>query len=135
MLRRFRSRFGISAPRVAVRTHIPWYLRALATIAILSISIALAGWVYDAGRKIAGFDRRETEQEITALRSRVEELEQEAAVEVHGARDVTEEHEPHLPVPALPPPQLHQLALHHVGADAAPQVHDAAPPYRPPVPR
>ncbi len=79
MLRRFRSRFGISAPRVAVRTHIPWYLRALATIAILSISIALAGWVYDAGRKIAGFDRRETEQEITALRSRVEELEQEAA--------------------------------------------------------
>ncbi len=79
MLRRLRSRFGISAPKVAVRTHIPWYWRALATIAVLSISIALAGWVYDAGRKIAGFDRRETEQEINALRERIAELEQETA--------------------------------------------------------
>ncbi len=62
-----------------MRTHIPWYWRALATIAVLSISIALAGWIYDAGRKIAGFDRREKEQEITALRDRVAELEQETA--------------------------------------------------------
>jgi hypothetical protein len=64
---------------VAVRTHIPWYWRILATIAVLSISIAIAGWVYDAGRKIAGFDRRETEQEMTALRDRVDELQKEAA--------------------------------------------------------
>jgi len=78
-LRRLRSRFGISAPKVAVRTHIPWYWRALATISVLSISIALAGWIYDAGRKIAGFDRRETEQEITTLRARVDLLQEEAA--------------------------------------------------------
>jgi hypothetical protein len=78
-LRRLRSRFGITAPKVAVRTHIPWYWRALATISVLSISIALAGWVYDAGRKIAGFDRHETEQEITALRERVDRLQEEAA--------------------------------------------------------
>lgn len=79
MLRRLRSRFGISAPKVAVRTHIHWYWRALATIAVLSISFALAGWVYDAGRKIAGFDRQETEQEIKTLRNHVTELEQETA--------------------------------------------------------
>ncbi len=77
ILRRFRRRFGISTPKVAVRTHIPWYWRALATIAVMSISFALAGWVYDAGRKIAGFDRHETEQEMNALRDRVAELEQE----------------------------------------------------------
>lgn len=76
-LRRLRSRFGISAPKVAVRTHIPWYLHVLAMIGVLSISIALAGWIYDAGRKIAGFDRHETEQEMTALRNRVVDLEQE----------------------------------------------------------
>lgn len=76
-LRRLRSRFGISAPKVAVRTHIPWYWRALATISVLSISIALAGWIYDAGRKIAGFDVRETAQEMAILRDRVAELEQE----------------------------------------------------------
>lgn len=78
-LRRLRSRFGITAPKVAVRTHIPWYWRGVATVAVLSISIALAGWIYDAGRKIAGFDRRETEQEISALRDRLAEIEEEAA--------------------------------------------------------
>lgn len=77
-LRRLRSRFGISAPKVAVRTHIPWYWRALAAIAVLSISFALAGWIYDAGRKIAGFDRRETAQEISALREQIGELQKEA---------------------------------------------------------
>ncbi len=77
MLRRWRNRFGISAPKVAVRTHIPWYWRILATIVVMSISIALAGWVYDAGREIAGFDRHETEQEINTLRDRVAELEHE----------------------------------------------------------
>jgi len=78
-LRRVRSRFGISAPKVAVRTHISWYWRAMATVAVLSISFALAGWIYDAGRKIAGFDRQESEQELTALRDRLVELEKEAA--------------------------------------------------------
>lgn len=77
IFRRLRGRFGISAPRVAVRTHIPWYWRGLAVVSVLSISIALAGWIYDAGRKIAGFDRHETEQEMTLLRNRVEELQQE----------------------------------------------------------
>ncbi len=77
-LRRLRSRFGISAPKVAVRTHIPWYWRALAAIAVLSISFALAGWIYDAGRKIAGFDRRETAQEIASLREQIGELQKEA---------------------------------------------------------
>lgn len=72
-----RSRFGISAPKVAVRTHIPWYWRALAAIAVLSISFAIAGWIYDAGRKISGFNRLETELELTSLRERVEEFQKE----------------------------------------------------------
>jgi hypothetical protein len=76
-MRRLRSRLGISAPKVAVRTYFPWYLRVFALIGVLSISIALAGWIYDAGRKIAGFDRRETEQEMTVLRNRVADLEHE----------------------------------------------------------
>lgn len=78
-LRRLRSRFGISAPRVAVRTHIPWYWRGLATIAVLSLSLALAGWVYDAGRKIAGYDKRETEQEMAYLHNQVNQLQMESA--------------------------------------------------------
>lgn len=78
-LRRLRGRFGISAPRVAVRTHIPWYWRMLAVVAVLSTSLALAGWIYDAGRRFAGFDRSETEQEIRILQGKVEELGREEA--------------------------------------------------------
>ena len=64
---------------------------------------------------------------------RVEELEQEAAVEVHGARHVAEQHQAHLAPPPLPSPQLDDLALHHVGPHAPPQVDDPAPPGRPPA--
>jgi len=78
-LRRWRSRFGISAPRVAVRTHIPWHLRALAAVAVLSLSLASAGWIYDTGRRFAGFDSKESQQELMALRDRVDELDKESA--------------------------------------------------------
>lgn len=76
-LRRLRSRFGISAPRVTVRTHVPWYWQALGVAVTGAVALALAGWVYDAGRRIAGFDRSESAQEISTLRARVAELEAE----------------------------------------------------------
>ena len=78
-LRRLRGRFGISAPRVAVRTHLPWHWRAVAAVAILAISIAAAGWIYDAGRRFSGFDRGETEQELALLRVKSAKLEEEVA--------------------------------------------------------
>lgn len=78
-LRRLRGRFGIAAPRVTVRTHVPWYWRAMGIAATGAIALALAGWVYDAGRRIAGFDRSESAQEIGALRNKVTELEAEVA--------------------------------------------------------
>ena len=33
--KRLRQRFGISAPKLAIRTHVAWYWRALAIIANL----------------------------------------------------------------------------------------------------
>jgi hypothetical protein len=77
ILRRLRGRFGISAPRVAVRTHVPWYWRALSVILLSAASLALAGWIYDAGRQFAGFDRGISDQELAAMRERVATLEAE----------------------------------------------------------
>ena len=54
--KRFRQRFGISAPRVAVRTHVPWYLRWLLLAVLLAFSVALAAWMYDAGHDPAHDD-------------------------------------------------------------------------------
>lgn len=79
-LKRLRQRFGIRAPKVAVRTHVAWYWRALAVIALLSVSLALAQWIYDAGRSIAGFDSQSSSQALADLRGRVAELEAELSV-------------------------------------------------------
>ena len=72
MARRFaklRQRFGIAAPKVAIHTHVPWYLRWLGIAVMLAFSATLAAWMYDAGRRFAGFDRSEAEQELSTARS------------------------------------------------------------------
>ena len=74
-LRRLRSRFGISAPRVAIRTHLPWYWRALAVVVLSGASLALAGWIYDAGQRFAGFHQGVSEHEIAGMRERIAQLE------------------------------------------------------------
>ena len=67
-LLKLRQRFGIAAPRVAVRSEVAWYLRWVGLILVLACSAALAAWMYDAGRRFAGFDRSEVEQELTEAR-------------------------------------------------------------------
>lgn len=76
-LRRWLARFGYGVPKAAVRTHVPWYVRGFLLIAVLTASIAGAAWVYDAGRRFAGFDSSESEVEIATLRSRVAEMDAE----------------------------------------------------------
>lgn len=66
--KKFRQRFGIAAPKVAVRTHVPWYLRWLLLAVLLAFSVALAAWMYDAGRRFAGFDRGEVQEELLGMR-------------------------------------------------------------------
>lgn len=76
-LKRFRQRFGISAPKLAIRTHVAWHWRALALVAILSVSLAFAAWVYGYGMSIAGFQSNESVREIQLLRNHVMELDAE----------------------------------------------------------
>jgi hypothetical protein len=76
-LRRLRGRFGISAPRVAIRTHLPWHWRALSVVVLSGISLALAGWIYNAGQSLAGFHQGVSETEIAAMKERIGQLEAE----------------------------------------------------------
>jgi hypothetical protein len=91
-LRRLRSRFGISAPRVAVRTHLPWYWRALAIIILCAVSLALAGWIYDAGQSLAGFHQGASEHEIAGMHERIARLE----ADLESARTVANSSESRL---------------------------------------
>jgi len=79
LLKQFRRRFGISAPRMMVQTHVAWYWRTLGLVVVLSCSFALAAWIYDAGRRFAGFDSSEAEQELSQLRERAGRLTTEVA--------------------------------------------------------
>jgi hypothetical protein len=88
-LRSLRRRFGISAPKMTVRTHVAWYWRWMGMIVIASISFAMAGWIYDAGMRFAGFDRSEIEQEVKQLREAVTKLEAEGK-QLRGVANASE---------------------------------------------
>ena len=47
-----------------MRTQIAWYWRWLAIIMVITMLIALAWWMYDSGRKFAGFDSGLAEREL-----------------------------------------------------------------------
>jgi hypothetical protein len=65
---KLRQRFGIAAPRVAIHSQIPWYWRWVGFSVMLGISAASAAWIYDAGRRFAGFDRSEVQEELGRTR-------------------------------------------------------------------
>ena len=68
-LHKLRLRLGIAAPRVAVHSQLAWYWRWLGVTLLLAVSAALALWMYDAGRRFAGFDRSEVDTELARLKS------------------------------------------------------------------
>ena len=75
--RALRRRWGIAAPKLAVIPHVAWYWRLAAIVAVLTLSLVLAMWMYDAGRRIGGFDATTAEGELATLRNRVSALEDE----------------------------------------------------------
>jgi uncharacterized membrane-anchored protein YhcB (DUF1043 family) len=70
---KLRQRFGIAAPHVAIHSQIPWYWRWVGIALLLGVSAASAAWIYDAGRRFAGFDRSEVQDELTHVKSALDE--------------------------------------------------------------
>lgn len=62
-----KKRFGIATTRVAVHSTLPWYWRWLGIAALLGISIVSAAWIYDAGRRFAGFDQSQVQAELNRV--------------------------------------------------------------------
>jgi hypothetical protein len=95
LLRVIKQRFGIAAPRVAVRTHVPWYWRWVGIVTVGALAVG-AGWAtYDSGMLSAGYGRRGSDgalaklsqtiarqdQEIAALRARAALAERQSAID------------------------------------------------------
>jgi len=95
LIRALQRRFGIMAPRVSVRTHVPWYWRWLGYILLGAIVFGIGWTTYDYGMEFAGFRQseaarslarlddeiRQREAEIRELRSKVATSERQMQIE------------------------------------------------------
>ena len=74
--RLLRRRLSISAPRMIVRSHLPWPLRWVVVALSLGFSAAIALWAFEFGKDIAGLDRQ-SKDELAQLRIEVAQLRSE----------------------------------------------------------
>ncbi len=77
MLRKFNRKFSITAPRLAVRPFVPWYVRWALVLPFILLAGGLVWWAYDSGLELAGFNRSQTTLELEQLRSQVTKLQSE----------------------------------------------------------
>jgi hypothetical protein len=67
IIKGIKRKFGIFAPQVSVRPHVPWYLRWLVII-ILAVLVLLLCWImFDAGRQYTSFDKNGISHELDQL--------------------------------------------------------------------
>lgn len=74
--RLLRRRLTISAPRMAVRSAMPWPIRWAIVAIVLGFCAAIGLWAFEFGKGIAGLDRNAT-QELATLREEVTRLRDE----------------------------------------------------------
>ncbi len=84
-LRLLRRRLTISAPRMAVRSAMPWPVRWAVAAIVLGFCAAIALWAFELGKDIAGLDRG-TKEELQHVRAELESLHAELE-QVKVARD------------------------------------------------
>jgi hypothetical protein len=66
-LRWLKSRFGVGAPRVAVRMHMPWYMRWVLLLCVGAAVIGASWATYHFGSEFAGFRKSEIDGEMKRL--------------------------------------------------------------------
>ena len=74
-IRTLQRKFGISAPRVAVRTHIAWYWRWLGYVALGAFVVGVGWTTYDYGMELAGFRQSEAAQALARLNGEIRQRE------------------------------------------------------------
>ena len=77
--RRVRRHFGISAPRMAVRTHLSWRWRAVVGLVLIAVVGGMWWWGFDFGQILGGFNRKELDTKLTSLEAEASHLRAETA--------------------------------------------------------
>ncbi len=71
--RLLRRRLTISAPRMAVRSALPWPLRWVGIALVLGFCAAIALWAFEVGKSISGIDGH-SQEELLRMRAEVQKL-------------------------------------------------------------
>ena len=79
LFRNIKSKFGINAPRLLVRTHIPWPLRMVAIGVLVAAGLLLGQWVFETGLRLAGFEKGRAQEQLADLSTKAKLLERENA--------------------------------------------------------
>lgn len=72
--KRWLQRWSVAAPRMTIRNHLPWPLRAVFIAIVVGLGGAVAMWAYDAGRNFTGFNPGATKEQLTSLREQLEQV-------------------------------------------------------------
>ena len=77
--RRVRQHFGISAPKMAVRTHLPWWGRTALVASLLAVIGGMWWWGFDFGQIFGGFNRKAVEAQLATAEADAKRYAQESA--------------------------------------------------------
>jgi len=76
--RQFFRHFRIDAPRMSVRSSLPWPWRVIVVLGLLTIIAGMWWWGFDFGQIFGGFNRKEILAKVTTLESENEKMRAEA---------------------------------------------------------
>jgi len=79
LLRRVRHEFGITAPRMAVRTRLPWWGSGALVLGLAAVVLGMWWWAFDFGQVFGGFNRKEVDARLQSLDAEAARLRAEAA--------------------------------------------------------
>ena len=74
--RKIRSMIGMRSERMAIKSHMPWYVKASSYAVTMGIAAAVAWVVVDNSYRITGFNRDEARVQIASLSAENEKLKQ-----------------------------------------------------------
>ena len=70
------QRWSISAPRMTIKNHLPWPLRAIFIAIVVGLGGAVAMWTYDLGRNFTGF-KSATPEQFAQLQTKIRQVSEE----------------------------------------------------------
>ncbi len=65
--RKIRAKIGMRSQKVAIRQHVPWYMKFGGIGLMMGVAAAAAWWFIDNSYRITGFNRDEAKQQIAVL--------------------------------------------------------------------